>query len=213
MEIDDEEMELGIVEAELSRPEEEKESGKKFYQGREFMEATGLRPDYYTQEEVDAAMEARGSKTEAAALEEAQPTLEQESAELRPQEAKQEEEPVKQTNKKDEKEPVLEGVQGRRDEGEGRKESAELRTQEAKQEKVAPPLSEQGKADVGGSNTPTVSDFEAISAKGEKGRKARAELTKRLGKDTVNDITRITANFESIINNLENQGKIRKECP
>lgn len=59
----------------------------------------------------------------------------------------------------------------------------------------------------------TVSDFKAISAKGEKGRKARAELTKRLGKDTVNDMTRITANFESIINNLENQGKIRKECP
>lgn len=72
VEMNDEEMELGIVEAELSRPEEEKESGKKFYQGREFMEATGLRPDYYTQEEVDAAMKARGSKTEAAALEEAQ---------------------------------------------------------------------------------------------------------------------------------------------
>jgi hypothetical protein len=76
--INNEDLEVGLTEAELLRPEEEAaqegESKKKFYQGREFIESTGLKPDYYTPEEVEAAKAAKAKGIQEAPAIEGQKT-------------------------------------------------------------------------------------------------------------------------------------------
>jgi len=76
--INNEDLEVGLTEAELFRPEEEVaqegESKKKFYQGREFIESTGLNPDYYTPEEVEAAKAAKAKGIQEAPAIEGQKT-------------------------------------------------------------------------------------------------------------------------------------------
>ena len=76
--INNEDLEVGLTEAELLRPEEETaqegESKKKFYQGREFIESTGLKPDYYTPEEVEAAKAAKAKGIQEAPAVEGQKT-------------------------------------------------------------------------------------------------------------------------------------------
>ncbi len=54
---------------------------------------------------------------------------------------------------------------------------------------------------------------EAVEAKGAEGREAREAVKEEFGKDQYEKALKVTKNFDSIIKQLEQQGKIKKICP
>ena len=61
--------------------------------------------------------------------------------------------------------------------------------------------------------TPTAQTFADISQNGKAGRDARESARKKFGKDAVAKMEEISRNFDKLIEQLESENKVRKECP
>jgi hypothetical protein len=61
--------------------------------------------------------------------------------------------------------------------------------------------------------TPTAQTFADISQTGKAGRDARESARKKFGKDAVAKMEEISRNFDKLIEQLESENKVRKECP
>jgi len=61
--------------------------------------------------------------------------------------------------------------------------------------------------------TPTAQTFADISQNGKAGRDARESARKKFGKDAVAKMEEISRNFDKLIQQLETENKVRKECP
>ena len=61
--------------------------------------------------------------------------------------------------------------------------------------------------------TPTAQTFADISQTGKAGRDARESARKKFGKDAVAKMEEISRNFDKLIQQLETENKVRKECP
>lgn len=81
------------------------------------------------------------------------------------------------------------------------------------QGKPETPVSETpAKAETAEAVTPTAQDFSAFEAKGKEGRKARAELRERIGKEAYAKMEQFNKDFEKTVDSLESEGKIKQRC-